>query len=401
MSSELLSAELRRDLSDVESLAMVRSVLEIICRTTGMRFSAVARVTDTEWTALAVRDGINFGLVPGDKLDLRTTLCMESRAAREPVLIEHATRDPVYCDHHTPRIYGIQSYVSVPIVLADDEYFGNLCAIDPEPAAVKEPHVVEMFTMFAGMLASQLNNLRGREAAEQATALERAIGLGRERFVAVLGHDLRTPLAAMSAGVAVLQRSADRPDVVKLIASKMQHSAGRMRQLVDDLMDYARGRFGGGFGLNAGVIDDLDAAFAQVIEEVQLAHPDRPVDASFTIGQSIRGDRARLQQLLSNLVINAVTHGHAGTAVSVQARVVNAHGAERLVITVANCGDPIASDRRNSLFDAFSYEAPKDKSAGLGLGLFICSEIVKSHGGELQVLPEEGNRIVFQATLPL
>ena len=123
-------------------ISAVPSLLRLICQNTGMGFAAVARVTDGTWTACAVQDDIEFGLVPGGQLDVHTTLCSEARAARQPVVIDHASQDPVYRDHHTPRLYNIESYISVPIVLPNGDYFGNLCAIDPRPRVVSDPRTV-------------------------------------------------------------------------------------------------------------------------------------------------------------------------------------------------------------------------------------------------------------------
>ena len=123
--------EIRRDVQTIGRIDAVPMLLRVISETTGMGFAAVARVTAGTWTACAVHDRINFNLAPGGQLDVHTTLCKEVREARTPVLIDHASLDPVFCNHHTPQLYKIESYVSVPIVLSNGEYFGNLCAIDP------------------------------------------------------------------------------------------------------------------------------------------------------------------------------------------------------------------------------------------------------------------------------
>jgi len=145
----------------------------VVCQITGMGFAAVARVTDNTWTACAVQDDVEFGLKPGGQLDVQTTPCIESRAARAPVVIDHASQDPVYCNHHTPRLYKIESYISVPIVLQSGEYFGNLCAIDPRPARVSDPKIVSMFTLFAELISLQLQSEGKRNAADSALLTER------------------------------------------------------------------------------------------------------------------------------------------------------------------------------------------------------------------------------------
>jgi GAF domain-containing protein len=131
-------------------------MLKIVCQTTGMGFAAVARVTEGNWTACAVEDNIQFGLQVGGELPVKSTLCVEARSARQPVVFDHASLDPVYKNHHTPQIYNIESYISVPIVLQNGEYFGNLCAIDPRPHKVSEPKTIAVFERFAELISMQL-----------------------------------------------------------------------------------------------------------------------------------------------------------------------------------------------------------------------------------------------------
>src|ERR1700761_2428619 len=130
--------DLARDIEAVQRIDAVPSILRMICKNTGMGFAAVARVTEQSWTACAVQDEVNFGLAPGGQLDLHTTLCFESRAARASIVIDNFGNDPVYKGHHTARIYNLGSYISVPIVLPDGSYFGNLCAIDSNPNEISD-----------------------------------------------------------------------------------------------------------------------------------------------------------------------------------------------------------------------------------------------------------------------
>lgn len=195
-----------QDRMDVESIQAVQSLLSVACKTTGLGFSAVARVTGEHWTAMAVHDEVGFGLAAGQSLVLDTTLCTESRAARKAIVIDHASQDAQYAAHHTPRLYGIESYISVPIVLADGVYFCNLCALDARPNHVTQRHVVEMFEIYAQLIADQLGRIRLLRQAERETRQERETGLLREQFIAALAHDLRNPLAAFSAGLWVLER---------------------------------------------------------------------------------------------------------------------------------------------------------------------------------------------------
>src|SRR6476646_5526750 len=97
-----------QDIAAVSSIKAIPTILDIVCRTTGMRFAAVARVTEERWIACSLRDDINFGLKPGGELQIETTICHEIRQSGKAVVIDYVAEDPVYAGHHTPRTYGLQ-----------------------------------------------------------------------------------------------------------------------------------------------------------------------------------------------------------------------------------------------------------------------------------------------------
>ena len=113
------------DLAAVGKIKSVPTILEVVCRTTGLGFSAVARVTEDRWVACAVRDEIEFGLQPGGELQVETTICDEIRDSGRLVVIDNVAEDEVFCGHPTPRLYGFQSYISVPIHRPDGQFFGT------------------------------------------------------------------------------------------------------------------------------------------------------------------------------------------------------------------------------------------------------------------------------------
>lgn len=118
---------------------------------------AEARVSEESWTVCAVLDTIGFGIAVGDQLHVNTTLCIESMTARAPIVIDHASRDPKYCNHPTRNNYNIESYISMPIILPNGQYFGNLFAIDRVPRMVSDSRAVFMFKRIAHVLATQLD----------------------------------------------------------------------------------------------------------------------------------------------------------------------------------------------------------------------------------------------------
>ena len=383
------------DIAAVARIEAVPRLLKVLCETTGMGFAAVARVTDEKWVACAVEDCVSFGLQPGGELPLKTTLCHDVRSTDEAIFIDHASQDPVFCTHHTPRIYGIESYASVPIRLPDGEYFGNLCAIDAQPHRMREPKVVAMFELFAQLIALQLESDRRQERTQTLLMDERAAGELREQFIAVLGHDLRNPLAAIAMGATLLQRKASDPAAVVTAAQRIERSARRMSGLINDVLDFARGRLGSGIGVEFAETATLGPSLEGVVAELREAHPDRQVDSDIAVDGLLRCDPERIQQLLSNLLANALSHGLASAPVRVVAR----REGNDVVVEVHNEGEPIPADRLDKVFAPFWRQTAARE--GLGLGLYISSQIARSHGGQLTVASSAEHGTTFAARLPI
>ena len=381
------------DLESVASIDAVPNILEVICQVTGLGFSAVARVTEEKWVALAVRDTIGFGLKPGGELEIRSTICDEIRECREKVVIDHVDKDPDFKDHPTPKMYGFQSYISVPIILRNGDFFGTLCAIDPQPANVSNPSTVKTFELFAELLAMHLENREQVQATTIALLDEKRTAEMREQFIAILGHDLRNPLAAISAGTTMLGKL-KLDGRARQIVTLMQESSKRMTELTADILDFARGKLAGGVPLRQVQDDNFEAILSHVIEELRTVHPEREIKVDIAIEKPLFCDSARVAQLLSNLLGHALTHGAAGKPVDVAIHSVRGD----LTIEVTNAGEVIPRHKLAGLFHPFARgsNGPKD---GLGLGLYIASEIAKAHGGTLEASSTD-EATIFTARLP-
>lgn len=158
----------RAAVAAVANIEFVPTVLELLCKYTGLRWAAVAHVTETSWTACAVRDGLAFGIEPGGALDVEQTLCIEVKRRAEAIAISHASQDPRYASHPVPKQYCFESYISTPIVLPDGSYFGNLCALDPEPHEVTDARTGAIFEAFASLIGSYLAVEAQRDHAQAA-----------------------------------------------------------------------------------------------------------------------------------------------------------------------------------------------------------------------------------------
>jgi sigma-B regulation protein RsbU (phosphoserine phosphatase) len=236
-----------------------------------------------------------------------------------------------------------------------------------------------------------------RAIATESLKSERETAELREQFIAVLGHDLRNPLAAISAGARILQRSSALRDAKELhVLDMINTTITRMAGLIDNVLDFARGRLGGGITLSRDANHPLEPVLEQVIDELRTASPGRIIESSMAITQPINCDRTRIGQLVSNLIGNALTHGSPDQPVRVGARTEDSV----FELSVANAGDPIPDAAMEKLFEPFFRGDVRDSRQGLGLGLHIASQIAQAHGGRIAVTstPDE-TRFVF--TMPL
>jgi signal transduction histidine kinase len=386
-------------LHDVETIARlpaVPTILRVISETTGLGLTLVARVTEGQWVACAVYDKISFGLEPGDELDLRTTFCKQVRDTRAPVVMDHASRDPVYCDHPTPKRYGFESYISVPVYDGRGEYFGTLCGLDPRPVLVNTPNVMTTFMHFSELISLQLAaEERHQRTTEQLLDARQTAEL-REQFIAVLSHDLRSPLASLEmAAQGLLQASLD--EASRSMVELMRVSAKRMSEMVEDLLDFARAKLGAGIGAELTDASNLEMTLRHVLAELQKANLGRELRVRIEPLGNIRSDAPRLAQLLSNLVSNAFVHGATDRPVDVHVQ----RSAHLLELSVKNEGSPIPADVQPRLFQPYTRGGP-GSTKGLGLGLYIVKQIADAHGGtvELASTEAEGTSFTFRMPLP-
>jgi signal transduction histidine kinase len=382
------------DIAAVGRIDAVPKILEVVCRLTGMRFAAVARVTAERWVACAVRDEIEFGLVPGGELELASTICDEIRQSGQAVVIDHVAQSVEFCDHHTPRQYGLQSYISTPIYHRG-EFFGTLCAIDPAPAPLHSIEALQTFELFADLIGSHLDAQDRLAQSEAALQVERRTSELREQFIAVLGHDLRNPLAAFDGGARLLAKT-PLNERAHMILEQMRGSARRMAGLIDNVMDMARGQLGGGLNVEFAEAVDIDAVLTGVVGEFRAARPERVIELDIATSRPIAADARRIAQLFSNLIANALNHGAEDAPVRVSCRIDD----EAFAFSVANAGVPVKPEVLPKLFQPYVRAVEGAHKQGLGLGLYIASEIARAHGGALTAASDEAEtRFTYRQAL--
>jgi len=373
-------AGIEKDIEAVKKIPAVSSILEVICRTTGMGFAAVARVTDEKWVTCAVRDEINFGLVPGSELKLETTICHEIRQSQTPVIINEVSEDPGFRDHHTPALYGFQSYISFPIILKNGKMFGTLCAIDPKPAVLNTPEIKGMFELFAELISFHLLAVDELSQSEIKLNEERKTAEFRDQFIAILGHDLRNPVGAVLNAAQLLLKM-PLEDKAKRLSKIVLDSAYRAKGLINNILDFASGRLGNGIQLSSIPDAPLEDLLIQVITEMRIVSPGTQFEVDIALDRPVYCDGVRIAQLFSNLLGNAITHGDKQLPIKITGR---SDGAD-FELSIANGGNKIPQEIMDRLFQPFSHGKGESHKQGLGLGLFIAHEIALAHEGEILV----------------
>jgi signal transduction histidine kinase len=198
----------------------------------------------------------------------------------------------------------------------------------------------------------------------------------RERFIGILAHDLRQPLNTLLMAIQVLSQAPGGADV----AARGQRAARRMHRMVEELLDFTRSRVGGGMP-----ISPVQADLAEIVRRVVSDRSEKDLVSFETLGDT-RGswDADRIAQVCSNLIGNAIEHGAPHRPIRV--RLVGLPNG--ITLDVHNEGPAIAADALATLFDPFrgvSQRAPRSGHPGLGLGLYIVDQIVRAHGGSMDV----------------
>jgi two-component system, sensor histidine kinase and response regulator len=215
-----------------------------------------------------------------------------------------------------------------------------------------------------------------------------------EMFSALLAHDLRNPLSAILGSAHLLQkRGADQ--LSQDTATRILNSGNRMARLIEDMLDLARARLGGGIVVKRQPTD-IKALVDKVLREHQAAAPDRLIESSFHGDLSGLWDPERIAQVASNLIGNAIKHGTAAAPVGVRL-----DGSADSVTLVVKNGGTIAAEMRPHLFDPFrGGRREAGRSEGLGLGLYIVAQIVQAHDGKVEVETGSHDETSFVVTLP-
>lgn len=398
--------KLFKDLEAVRQIPIVPTMLEVICQVTEMGFAAIARVTNDRWLACSVRDEVEFGLKEGGELKIETTLCNEIRDSRKAIIIDNVEEDPHYKHHHTPKMYGLQSYISIPIILKDGSFFGTLCAIDSKPAKVNNPKVINTFNLFAELLSFHLQSLDLLEHS-YATNIElnqqnrqlTSANFDLDNFVYTASHDLKSPIANIEGLLEVLSESVEQEtidrDEINQITQLMKSTLKRFSTTINDLTRIVQADQSTDDQKQeaidfCGLVDSVKQDLAALIDA-----SDGRIKVVCNEKHPIQFSKKNLKSILYNLISNALKYSSPERTPEVLVTLEKVKN--RMLLTVSDNGMGVPDDKQDKMFTMFKRF--HDHVEGSGIGLYIVKRIVDSVAGKIEVNSKVDKGTTIKITL--
>ena len=377
------------DIEDIQSLSIIPTILDVICESTQMGFAAIARVTEDTWITCGVLDKLSFGLSVGDELDISTTFCNQVRKTDQIVVIDHVDTDNTYVNHPIPKQYGFQSYISVPIIKKNGEFFGTLCALDLKPNKVNNAKVIDMFNMFSGLISSHLDVVKTMNS--QVDLIKKKED-ELENYSFITSHDLQEPLRKIQFLTDLLEHNETRnlSKKGKKLFNSIKTSATRMRNIVNDLLKYSQN------APNPNLLEDVKMHKLILRVEFRLIEIFKQNNSKLIINDlgKLPVLPLQMEQLFFNLFSNSLKFKHPERDLVITINSTIASGAnfnvEKLLKDVEYCEievtdngigfDPIYSEK---IFKMFQYLKPSEDNKSTGMGLAIAKRIAHNHEGEI------------------
>lgn len=407
---------LYKDLEAIKQIAIVPTMLDVVCRITGMGFAAVARVTDDRWLACSVKDNVNFGLAEGGELKVETTICNEIRDSRKEVVFEHASQNEQFRDHHTPKMYGLESYISFPIILKNGDFFGTLCAIDSKPASVNRPEVLGMFKLFSELISFHLQSIdlvnRSQNAITESSKKINDTTTENQLYKQISGHNIQEQVRKISLFSDVLTGDTNAEDMPKI-----KKTAARIHAISKELSSMV------GYVNKYSTINNTNEAYEIVnlndlLQEVETDLSAELKAQNITLQYNelplLQGIRLQLKELFFYLLTHALVFSNEQISASVKVYMGNLkdedvkgllpqeEGLNYCEIIVEEKGIGVDDYQLENVFDIFLHLSEKKASQKYGAGLAYCRKIVQNHNGIItaQHLPNNTG-VAFHIILPV
>lgn len=405
---------LYKDFSAVKKISIVPTMLDIVCRLTGLGFAAVARVTQDRWLACTVLDQVSFGLKEGEELKIETTICNEIRDSRKAVVIDHVAEDTEYSNHHTPKLYGLQSYISFPIILKNGEFFGTLCAIGTHPALLKDPKITGTFTLFAELLSFHLQSIdlveKSFDALQDTKRQLASSHTENQHYQQISQHNFQEQIRKINLFSDILLNNIEETDVRKNqeAAQKINTSARELSNLVHHISTFSE-------------LSVSDEAFTrvdlnEVLEEARNTFHSESgkVAIRFENGQlpAIQGQRRQLHTLFFQLISYMASIGNGGapdvktsvkylSPTEVNASLPLDKALQYVELNLEYHHEEIEEHHLDHIFDIIVHARDTSNADRYESGLATSRKIIEAHKGYIHAGIVPGKSLAFRVALPL
>jgi signal transduction histidine kinase len=246
---------------------------------------------------------------------------------------------------------------------------------------------------------TRFNEAIDQSLAESITRFTQDLDKSKEMFLAILGHDLRNPIGAVMTSAKFMIDTEELQEPHLTLTSRIVSASTRMNHMVGALLDFTRSRLGGGIPVAPAAMN-MGKVVHDVVDEISAAHPDRQIQTNARGSLNGHWDCARITQVLTNVIGNALEHGSDGTNVTIDVQ----GDDEQVTIAVHNRGPAIPEEQLDGIFNAMKRPSATTKKAGpssnLGLGLYIADQIVRAHKGRIEVESSERQGTTFTIHLP-
>lgn len=394
-----------QNIEDIQSIDVLPTILEVILQTTDLGFAAVARVTPERWVTCGVLDNLNFGLKPGDELEIETTFCRDVRQTNKLVVIDNVKESPHYSNHPIPIQYGFQSYISVPIILRDGTFFGTLCALDPNPNKLNNSKVIGMFSSYTELISFHLEALQKIKSKDLEIKKK---NFQLEAFDFVSSHDLQEPLRKIQMFSSVLLGSTKSVTNKSSYLKKIHTEAQRMRNILKDLLvfsDYKKSsqKFS---------IIDLNFLLKNVCERLKKEFIECSGKISINGLPSIPVIPHQIEQLFYNLIINSIAFKSTtcNLAITIDSTIAYGHQLDynELSNNQSYCelkfsdnGIGFEPSCNEEIFGMFRQLSPNKNLSSTGIGLTIARRIANNHNGFIIAEGKLNKGATFKIYLPM
>ena len=376
-----------QNIQDVQSIKILPTILDVILQSTGLGFAVVARVTSDKWITCATRDNLQFGLVPGDELDIKTTFCRDVRSTKTLVVIDYVDQDDKFCNNPIPIQYGFQSYISVPITLQDGTFFGTLCALDPAPNKLNNAKVIGMFTSYAELISFHLDAIEKMRLKDLEIKKK---NFQLESFDFVSSHDLQEPLRKiqMFSSVILEKNNQNLTNEVVRYLDGIKNESQRMRNILNDLLVFSEYKKSS----QEFVVTDLNSIVENIRKRLSKEFSECSGKIVLDELPSVPIKPDQIEQLFYNLIINAITFrsNHCDLEISISSKIEKGIDLsyEKLdanttycTLTLTDNGTGFDPRYNEKIFGMFNRLDKEKHCNSTGIGLTIARRITENHNG--------------------